>query len=63
MANICVKIMVGKNPNDNFDCGREYTFSVGREDEKMPSDTMLNIIEKSMFKKIEDTFGVIIEAK
>lgn len=58
MANVQVKIMVGKKSNNDFECEKEYNFSIGKKDSKMPAETILNIIEDAMFERLKDSLGV-----
>jgi spore coat polysaccharide biosynthesis protein SpsF (cytidylyltransferase family) len=61
MANVRVRISV--ESGEDYDTTKVYYFSVGKTDSKLPSDVILDIIEKGMKEEMKDKFGVTVEGE
>jgi len=58
MANVAIEIRVGKHPN-HYEQGIEYHFSIGGDDEKLSSETIMNFLEDVIEKEITKKWGEI----
>lgn len=60
MANCYFQIRCG-NDFKNMTTGREYDFSIGKENSKISPEDLLNFLEKTCLKAIEEKHGPLYE--
>ncbi|MFW9871655.1 MAG: hypothetical protein ACFFG0_01045 [Candidatus Thorarchaeota archaeon] len=57
MANLCIRVSVGKFEADEK--GREYKFSIGDNNIKINNETILDLCEEAIEKKLTSIYGPI----
>ena len=60
MANVYIQIRCGVFTKEMV-VGREYDFSIGKENEKISPQIMLEFLEKSIKKAIVENYGEMFE--